>query len=99
MHAADTNILIRIVVRDEGNQAEAADHFIRRGAWVSLVGLAELAWVLKRTYGFHPARLAAAMEMLLTHQDLSFQDADAATAALESSSGNTPAWVSRIASC
>ncbi len=82
MRAVDTNILVRIVVRDEEKQAETADSFIRQSAWASLVALAESAWVLKRIYGFDPERLAEAIEMLLNHRDLFFQDADAAAEAL-----------------
>ena len=82
MRAVDTNVLVRMVARDDAKQADSADSFVRQGAWVSLVAQVEATWVLRRTYGFNPARLAAAIELLLNHTDLAFQDADAVASAL-----------------
>ena len=45
MRAADTNILVRVVTRDFSDQLEAAETFIEKGAWVSHLVLAEMAWV------------------------------------------------------
>jgi predicted nucleic-acid-binding protein len=83
MRAADTNILVRIVVRDNERQAEAADRFIETGAWVSLLAFAEAAWVLRSSYRFDPAQLASTIHMLLNHINLVHQDADTVAAALE----------------
>ena len=41
MRAVDTNLLVRIMVRDDPHQAARADRFIQSGGWVSLVVLAE----------------------------------------------------------
>jgi predicted nucleic-acid-binding protein len=46
MHAADTNVLVRLIARDDARQAAAADSFVAKGAWVSLLALAETVWVL-----------------------------------------------------
>lgn len=82
MRAIDTNVLVRIVVEDDTSQADSAQHFIKAGAWVSILALAETIWVLEDVYGLNAARLAEVIEMLLAHHDLTFQDADAATEAL-----------------
>jgi hypothetical protein len=34
MRAIDTNVLVRLITRDEPKQAEAADAFVVKGAWV-----------------------------------------------------------------
>jgi predicted nucleic acid-binding protein len=41
MNAADTNIVVRILTRDDERQAAVADRFIEGGAWVSTLALAE----------------------------------------------------------
>ena len=82
MRAVDTNVLVRIVVRDDERQADAAEAFIARGAWVSHIALAELSWVLESVYDQRPQSIATAIDMLLHHEHLTLQDADAVTAAL-----------------
>ncbi|PYM14383.1 MAG: PIN domain-containing protein, partial [Candidatus Rokuibacteriota bacterium] len=46
MRAVDTNLLVRLIVRDDVKQVSAADNFVDRGAWVSHLALAEATWVL-----------------------------------------------------
>ncbi|MFT4046918.1 MAG: type II toxin-antitoxin system VapC family toxin [Solimonas sp.] len=82
MHAIDTNVLVRLLARDDGKQAAAAEAFIARGAWVSHLVLAETVWVLQSVYELEPARLAAAVGMLLNHASLTVQDGDVVEAAL-----------------
>jgi predicted nucleic-acid-binding protein len=82
MRAVDTNVLVRIIVRDDLDQAEAADRFVQNGAWVSILAVAETTWVLSSVYGLGSRELAAAVGMLLEHKDLTLQDADAVTAAV-----------------
>ena len=84
MRAVDTNILVRLLTRDETQQAEAADRFIERGAWVSILAIAEAVWVLRTGYTKkNAASIASAVEMLLNHKDLVLQDSDAVAAALD----------------
>jgi predicted nucleic-acid-binding protein len=83
MRAIDTNVLVRLVTRDDGPQARQADRFVERGAWVSVLALAEATWVLGTVYGLDAAGLATAIEMLLHHKDLTLQDTEAVEAALE----------------
>ena len=83
MRAIDANVLVRIITRDDPRQAVSADNFIHKGAWVSVLALAEAMWVLAAVYDRSPAELATAGEMMLNHRDLVLQDADAVSAALD----------------
>ena len=77
MRAVDTNLLVRIIIRDNIGQAKAADAFIAGGAWVSILALAEVIWVLGTVHALGPAELATAVEILLDHKDLALQDSEA----------------------
>ena len=82
MHAVDTNLLVRLVVRDDAGQAKAAEAFIARGAWVSHLVLAQTLWVLDAVYDRSPSQIANAVELMLNHKELALQDADVVAAAL-----------------
>ena len=82
MRAVDTNVLVRLVTRDDPKQVEAAEAFVARGAWVPHLALAEASWVLAAVYELEAADVATAVDMLLHHRDLTLQDADAVAAAL-----------------
>lgn len=82
MQAVDTNILLRLLVRDDPRQADLAEEFVASGAWVSHLVLAEASWVLATVYRRKPAEIAAAYEMLLDHETLVVQDAEILTDAL-----------------
>ncbi len=83
MRAVDTNVLVRLVTRDDGKQVAAAEAFVANGAWVPHLALAEATWVLASVYDRKPDAIAAAIEMLLNHQQLTLQDADVIRAAVE----------------
>ena len=83
MRAVDTNVLVRLITRDDTAQASSADRFVTPGAWVSVLALAEATWVLAAVYDRSPGEIATAVEMLLNHTDLSIQDSDVVTAALD----------------
>jgi predicted nucleic-acid-binding protein len=82
MRAVDTNILVRLIVRDDLRQVTAAEAFVAAGAWVSHLVLAETVWVLDAVHDLPPARIATAIDMLLTHESLTLQDADVVDRAL-----------------
>ncbi|MFI5396615.1 MAG: PIN domain-containing protein [Candidatus Binatia bacterium] len=82
MRAIDTNILVRLVTRDDPKQVAAAESFVAKGAWVSHLVLAETLWVLEAVYELNAQRRATAVEMLLNHRSLTLQDPDVVTAAL-----------------
>ncbi len=54
---ADTNLLVRVLVQDDPEQARAAMDLLRRAELVALPlpVFCELVWVLKRLYGFAAA--------------------------------------------
>ena len=83
MRAVDTNVLVRLITRDDAAQLAAAEQFVGRGVWVSHLALAEMTWVLDAVYGRTAAEIAAAIGLLLYHRDLTLQDPDVVTAALE----------------
>jgi predicted nucleic-acid-binding protein len=82
MRAVDTNVLVRLLSRDDPPQVEAAEAFVADGAWVSHLVLAETMWVLAAVYDRSPRDIALAVEMLLQHRQLTIQDADVVEAAL-----------------
>jgi predicted nucleic-acid-binding protein len=83
MRAVDTNVLVRLITRDDEAQVTAAEAFVRKGAWVSHLVLAETTWVLISAYELRHDQIATAIEMLLNHAELTVQDADVVSAALE----------------
>jgi predicted nucleic-acid-binding protein len=82
MRAVDTNLLVRLATRDDARQVAAAEAFVAPGAWVSHLVLAEMVWVLTSVYVLKPTQVAAAVDILLVHKNLSIQDADVVAAAL-----------------
>jgi predicted nucleic-acid-binding protein len=83
MRAVDTNVLVRLIARDDARQTASAESFIEKGAWVSVLALAETTWVLATVYELSPADLARAIGMLLHHKDLLVQDSETVAGALE----------------
>ena len=82
MLAVDTNVLVRLLARDDVKQSKTADTFVATGAWISHLVLAETMWVLESVYDRTAAQLVAALDLLLTHEALVIQDADTVAAAL-----------------
>lgn len=83
MRAVDTNVLVRLVTRDDDKQVAAAEAFVAKGAWVSHLVLAETTWVLSAAYDLEHSDIATAVDMLLNHKELTVQDADVVAAALD----------------
>jgi predicted nucleic-acid-binding protein len=84
MRAVDTNVLVRLVTRDDAKQVAAAEVFVEKGAWVSHLALAEATWVLGAVYELDSAGLATAVEMLLSHKHLTLEESEVVANALES---------------
>lgn len=82
MRAVDTNVLVRLVTRDDARQVAAAEAFVARGAWVPHLVLAEATWVLTSVYERAAGDIATAVEMLLNHEHLTLQDSDVVAAAV-----------------
>ena len=83
MRAVDTNVLVRLITRDDKKQVESAEEFVSKGAWVSHLVLAETSWVLNSVYDRTREDIAKAVEMLLNHEHLTLQDQDVVEAAVE----------------
>lgn len=88
MRAIDTNVLVRLVTRDDKAQVKQAEAFVANGAWVSTLVLAETVWVLQSAYNLTAEQLSTIIEMLLNHAQLVFQDADVVEQALTSYRAN-----------
>ena len=71
MIGLDTNILVRLLVVDDRQQADLARKFVKERCtveepgFISLLVICELVWTLGRTYGFGQAEVAAAIESIL----------------------------------
>lgn len=83
MRAIDTNVLVRLVTRDDEQQVAAAEAFVEKGAWVPQLAVAEATWVLSAVYDLDARAIATAIEMLLNHKDLTLEGSEVVAYALE----------------
>jgi predicted nucleic-acid-binding protein len=83
MRAADTNVVVRLLTRDDPRQTARADAFVAKGAWVSHIVLVEVIGVLDSVFALSHKQLATAVDMLLNHKELVLQDPEVVTAALD----------------
>ena len=71
MIGIDTNVLLRMLVRDDEAQGRAAEHFLEthcsleEPGFVSRIVIAELAWVLRDIYEYDRHQIANAVRALL----------------------------------
>ncbi|MFO1198447.1 MAG: type II toxin-antitoxin system VapC family toxin [Burkholderiaceae bacterium] len=75
MIGLDTNVLVRYIAQDDAKQSAKASRLIEAlaaddPAFVPLVTLVELAWVLSGTYGIERDDIAAVIEQLLRSREL-----------------------------
>jgi predicted nucleic-acid-binding protein len=82
MRAVDTNVLVRLMTRDDSKQVALAEAFVAKGAWVPHLAVAEATWVLASVYDRGPGAIATAVEMLLSHEHLTVQDSETVAAAV-----------------
>jgi predicted nucleic-acid-binding protein len=86
--ALDSNVLVRYLVEDDPVQTKIAAQLIEtklsasEPAFVSLVVVCEIAWVLKSGYGFKPAQVRETLMRLSNARQLSFENADIVDRAL-----------------
>ena len=81
MIALDTNVLVRYLVDDDAQQAEAARVLLtgltaERPGFVCREVTVELAWVLQRACGFSRDRIATVLEELIATEELEFEAVD-----------------------
>jgi predicted nucleic-acid-binding protein len=88
MIAVDTNVLVRLLVKDDDAQTRKVValfsrlHAAAEAAYVSEVVICEIVWVLQSCYEFERKQIAAALKRLLQARQLSFDSPDRLTRAL-----------------
>lgn len=88
MIGLDTNVLVRYIVRDDEEQADAAAELIETQCtaddpgFVNLVVLCELSWVLGRGYRYDRPTVVGVIRGLLTSVELAVESSETAWQAL-----------------
>lgn len=87
MEAFDTNVVVRLLVRDDEEQYQRAAQRLREitagaGVWLPSVVLAEVVWVLRVAYKFDRATAAAALRRLIATDGVHVEEQAAASLAL-----------------
>lgn len=88
MIGLDTNVLARLFVEDDVQQARQAREFVaarctrQNPGFVDRVALCELMWVLSSVHDYRRAEIAPIIEKLLSSRDLIVEDEAAVRAAL-----------------
>jgi predicted nucleic-acid-binding protein len=84
MRAADTNVILRLVLGDDPEQAAVAErHSAAGGFWISHLVLLELVWALGSVrYQRSREAIADHVEMLFAHAEITFQAPDMVRSAL-----------------
>lgn len=94
MIGLDTNVLIRLLTRDDEGQAEKAralldEHAEEDGAlFVSDIVLAELVWTLDRTYKLGKVEISNAIKALANNATLGFESREVLRQAQDLFSGS-----------
>jgi predicted nucleic-acid-binding protein len=89
MIGVDTNILVRLAVRDNLRQTNAVLELLEsqmhsgQPLYISLVALIEAAWVLAKTYGYNKLALLHWLEAMLASNDFVLADEALVHAAIE----------------
>ena len=81
MIALDTNVLVRYLVGDDAEQAEAAQSLLEgltseRPGFICREVAIEVVWVLERAYGFTRVRIADVLIELIATDSLAVEAAD-----------------------
>jgi predicted nucleic-acid-binding protein len=88
MNGVDTNVLLRLLLRDDEDQARRADAFVERSCsaespcLINRIVLVEVVWVLQSGYGYHRNDVATIIENILRTDALAVEGAPEAWAAL-----------------
>ncbi len=88
MVALDTNVVVRILVGDDPVQTKKAErafveHAAGDGIFISLVVLAEVAWVLRAAYEWERPIIHGRLDRFVRTRGVSFEDLELVQAALE----------------
>lgn len=88
MVAFDTNVVVRLLLRDDATQAKKAEQaFLRHargdGVFLPLVVLVETAWVLAYTYGLDRSAIHEHLRSLIRTRGVVVNEADVVEDALD----------------
>lgn len=84
MISLDTNIVVRVITRDDPAQARRAAALMKGNAlWLSKTVLLETEWVLRYTYGYDAPSVHRALTTLAGLQNLTLEEGPAVLRALE----------------
>ena len=89
MIGIDTNVLVRLITKDDARQASKAQKALQEKCsesepgYINSVVLAEVAWVLARTYQYSRDEIAIAIEGLLQVREFEIQNTEEAWHALQ----------------
>lgn len=84
MIALDTNVIVRIVTRDDPDQVAVALRILRsKRLWLSKTVLLETEWVLRYSYGLGREAIADAFGKALGYRRMEFEDRSAVLRALD----------------
>lgn len=89
MIALDTNVLVRFLVEDDPAQTRRAKTLLQKALdagealFVPEVVLAEIAWVLQRSYDYGRAEICQVLSQLLRARQLTFAASEKAARAVE----------------
>ena len=88
MIAVDTNVVVRLLVRDDAKQAEAAAVLFARGpVGLSATVLLETAWVLRSGYRLAPAAVVDALRRVCALAHVVLEDEERCRNALDWAEG------------
>jgi predicted nucleic-acid-binding protein len=87
VHALDTNVVVRLLTRDDPEQTLRAKAVARRalesgGIWLASVVLVEVVWVLRSSYRLDRTSIVRAIRRLVRLKGVGVEDRDLVTMAL-----------------
>jgi|ERR1700752_811171 len=89
MIGLDTNVIVRLFVDDDPEQAETARRFVaakctpENPGFIDRVALAETIWVLTSVHRYRRSAVADVIEKLLDNRDMRLEDRDLVRPALQ----------------
>jgi predicted nucleic-acid-binding protein len=84
MHAADTNVVVRLLRQDHPQQGAAAERLFASGeVWIAKTVLLETAWVLTSAYALAAKEVTAALSKLIRLPNVTAEDRTAVETALQ----------------
>jgi predicted nucleic-acid-binding protein len=85
MAAIDTNVLVRLVTRDDAAQFEKAQAFVckHQPVLVTQLSVLELVWVLMSRYGLNKEKVCQVVQVLLDMVELDIQQTGVLEAVLK----------------